>query len=153
MNLEDNCVDAVITSPPYLNKIEYTKIYNIEMSFLGFPDSSMRSHIGSRADDISVSDMGLDENLPVAAKVYFKDMHDVLQEMYRVCKDGAKAAIVVGGGCFPDRAIEADRITAELAERAGFNVEDIWVARNSWCTRCATIKVGQVRESIILIQK
>ncbi|MFH1229480.1 MAG: LAGLIDADG family homing endonuclease [Candidatus Aenigmatarchaeota archaeon] len=153
LNLEDNCIDAIITSPPYLNKIEYTKIYGIEMSFLGFPDSTMRSYVGSRADDISVSDIGLDENLPVAAKVYFKDMHAVLSEMYRVCKSGAKAAIVVGGGCFPDRAIEADRITAELAERVGFTVNDVWVARNSWCTRCATIKVGQVRESIILLEK
>jgi hypothetical protein len=73
--------------------------------------------------------------------------------MYRVCKSGAKTAIVIGGGCYPDRAIEADRVTAELAERVGFNVNDIWVARNSWCTRARIIKVGQIRESIILLTK
>ncbi|MCF3653065.1 MAG: hypothetical protein L2C94_002725 [Aigarchaeota archaeon] len=28
--LEDEMFDAIITSPPYLNKIEYTKVYRIE---------------------------------------------------------------------------------------------------------------------------
>jgi SAM-dependent methyltransferase len=154
LELEDGSVDAVITSPPYLNKIEYSKIYDIETSlFFDFPERGMRSHIGSRVDDIDVSEIGLDNNLPLSAKAYFKDMNSVLEEMYRVCKDKAKLAIVIGGGCFPDRAIESDRIFAELAERVGFKVENILVARNSWCTRARTIKVGQIRESIILLEK
>jgi hypothetical protein len=123
------------------------------MSFLGFPETGLKSYVGSRVEDTSVSDLGLDENLPISAKVYFKDMHSVLSEMYRVCKDNAKVALVIGGGCYPDRAIEADKITAELAEKIGFKVNDIWVARNSWCTRARTIKVGNVRESIILLTK
>ncbi|OGI12142.1 hypothetical protein A3K64_02300 [Candidatus Micrarchaeota archaeon RBG_16_36_9] len=152
--LENNTIDAVITSPPYLNKIEYTKIYNIETSlFFDFPENEIRSHIGSRVDDISVSDIGLDENLPVSAKVYFKDMHSAFSELYRVCKPNAKLAVVIGGGCYPDRAIESDRINAELAERIGFKVSDVLIARNSWCTRARTIKVGQIRESIILLEK
>lgn len=154
LSLEDMSVDAVITSPPYLNKIEYTKIYNIETSlFFDFPDFGIRSHIGSRVEDTSVSDIGLDENLPLSAKAYFKDMHSALSEMYRVCKNNVKLAIVIGGGCYPDRAIESDRIIAELAERIGFRVNDILVARNSWCTRARTIKVGQIRESVILLEK
>ena len=45
------------------------------------------------------------------------------------------------------------RITAELAERIGFDVKELLVARNSWCTRARTIKVGQIRESVILLEK
>jgi hypothetical protein len=154
LTLEDNSIDAVITSTPYLNKIEYAKIYYIETSlFFDFPENGIRSHIGSRVEDISVSDIGLDENIPVSAKVYFKDMHSALSEIYRVCRGNAKLAIVIGGGCYPDRAIESDRIVAELAERIGFNVDNILVARNSWCTRARTIKVGQIRESVILLEK
>jgi DNA modification methylase len=119
--------------------------------FFDFPENGIRSHVGSRVEDISVSDIDLDENLPVSAKVYFKDMHSALKEMYRVCKENAKLAIVIGGGCYPDRAIESDKIIAELAERIGFNVNNILVARNSWCTRARTIKVGKIRESIILL--
>lgn len=154
LNLEDNSIDAVITSPPYLNKIEYTKIYNIETSlFFDVPETGIKSHIGSRVEDISVSDLGLDENLPLSAKNYFKDMYSVFSEMHRVCRNGAKLAIVIGGGCYPDRAIESDRVCAELAERIGFKVNEVLVARNSWCTRARTIKVGQIRESIILLEK
>jgi SAM-dependent methyltransferase len=154
LNLEDESINAVITSPPYLNKIEYTKIYNIETSlFFDYPDSGIRSHIGSRVEDINVSDLGLDENLPLSAKAYFKDMHSALSEMYRICKSNAKLAIVIGGGCYPDRAIESDKINAELAERIGFKVRVVLVARNSWCTRARTIKVGKIRESIILLEK
>lgn len=153
LNLDNETIDAVITSPPYLNKIEYTKIYNIEMYFLGFPDSSLRSYVGSRVEDTDVSELGLDENLPLSAKAYFKDMYSSLKEMFRVCKNDAKLAIVIGGGCYPDRAIESDKITAELAERIGFEVRNVLVVRNSWCTRSRTIKVGQIRESIILLEK
>ena len=154
INLEDGTADAVITSPPYLNKIEYSKIYDIETSlFFDSPETKVRSHIGERVEDIDVSEFGLDNNLPLSAKAYFKDMNSVLGELYRVCKDGANLAIVIGGGCFPDRAIESDRITAELAERIGFDVKELLVARNSWCTRARTIKVGQIRESVILLEK
>jgi len=154
LNLEDNSIDAVITSPPYLNKIEYTKIYNIEISlFFDFPETELRSYIGSRVEDIDVSDLGLSENIPLSAKAYFKDMNLSLNEIYRVCKHNAKLAIVIGGGCYPDRVVEADRIIAELAEVIGFRVKKILVARNSWCTRARTIKVGKIRESIILMKK
>ncbi|MEM5872414.1 MAG: DNA methyltransferase [Candidatus Aenigmatarchaeota archaeon] len=153
LSLESGCVDAVITSPPYLNKIEYTKIYKIEMSFLGFPETEIKSYIGSRVEDISVSDIGLDENLPLSAKAYFKDIFISLKEMYRVCKERAKLAIVIGGGCYPDRVVEADKIIAELSEKIGFKINKILVARNSWCTRARTIKVGKIRESIILMEK
>jgi hypothetical protein len=154
LELEGGCVDTIITSPPYLNKIEYTKIYNIETSlFFDFPENEMKSYIGSRVEDTNVSELGLDENLPLSAKVYFKDMYTALSEMYRVCKSDAKLAIVIGGGCYPDRAVEADRLTAELAEKIGFEVKNILVARNSWCTRARTIKVGKIRESVIILEK
>jgi len=147
-------VDAVISSPPYLNKIEYTKIYSIETAlFFDFPETKVRSYIGSRVEDTDVSKLGLNENLPLSAKVYFKDIHSSLKEMYRVCKKNANLAIVIGGGCYPDRAIESDKTAAELAEKIGFAVKNIMVARNSWCTRSRTIKVGKIRESIILLEK
>jgi len=154
LDLENESIDAIITSPPYLNKIEYTKIYNIETSlFFESPESGLRSYIGSRNDDTNVSELGLDENLPLSAKAYFNDMSLALKEMFRICKNNAKLAIVIGGGCYPDRAVEVDKITAELAEKIGFTVKNILVARNSWCTRARTIKVGQIRESIILLEK
>jgi DNA modification methylase len=153
LELEDNTVDAIITSRPYLNKIEYTKVYGIEMYFLGFPETKLRSYIGARVRDIDISKLGLDQNLPPVAKAYFNDIYLALKEMYRVCKENAELAIVIGGGCFPDRVVEADKLTAELSEKIGFVVKNILVARESWCTRARTIKVGKIRESVILLRK
>ena len=76
-------------------------------------------------------------------------MKKVLEEIKRVCK--LKVAVVIGGGCFPDRVVEVDRSFARLAEQVGWKVDDILVARNSWCTKSRTIKVGQVRESVIIL--
>jgi len=140
--LDDNTIDAVITSPPYLNKIEYTKIYRLELSlFFGLPETELRSYIGSKVEDEDIE------------KAYFKDLRMVFEEIYRVCKENSNLAIVIGGGCFPDRVVETDKRTAEIAKDIGFDVKDILIARNSWCTRARTIKVGQVRESIITMKK
>ncbi len=153
LKLKNKVIDAVITSPPYLNKIEYTKIYGIEMYFLGFPETKLRSYIGAKVKDINVSELGLNQNLPPIAKAYFRDINLALKEMYRVCKEGANLAIVIGGGCFPDRVIKTDEITAGLAKKIGFKVRSILIARESWCTRARTIKVGKVRESVIILKK
>ncbi|MFQ6009894.1 MAG: DNA methyltransferase [Candidatus Aenigmatarchaeota archaeon] len=139
IELSDNSIDFVITSPPYMNKIEYTRIYKTEFSlFFNLPETKLRAYVGEGED---------------TEKAYFKDMSKVLDELFRTCRPGARIAMVVGGGCFPDRVVEADRLVAELAQEKGFSVPEVLVARQSWCTRQKTIKVGKMRESIILMQK
>jgi SAM-dependent methyltransferase len=144
--LEDESVDFVMTSPPYLNKIEYTNIYKTEYSlFFSMPETKLRSFIGERVEDSG--------DMPPIAEAYFNDMRKVMQELYRVCKPGAKLAIVIGGGCFPEKVIEVDRILANMSEEIGFKFVDMIVARENWCTRNRTIKVGSMRESIIILEK
>jgi len=144
--LEDNSIDFVMTSPPYLNKIEYTNIYKTEYSlFFSMPETKLRSFIGERVEDSG--------DMPPVAEAYFNDMKKVMQELYRVCKPGAKLAIVIGGGCFPEKVVEVDRILANMSEEIGFKFIDMIVARENWCTRNRTIKVGSMRESIIILEK
>ncbi len=142
LKLGNETIDFVITSPPYLNKIEYTKIYKVE-EFLFFGISGergVRSYIGTR-----------ESNDPV--KSYFSDMENVLKELHRVCKPGARLAIVVGNGCFPDRVTESDILLSELAEKIGFKVRNIYVLNRRWCTRQRVIKVGELRESLLIFEK
>jgi len=150
LKLEDGSVDFVITSPPYLNKIEYTQIYRTEYAlFFDLPETRLRSFIGESLEETL---QGF-ESFPPAAQAYFKDMKKVSQELYRVCKPGAKLAVVIGGGCFPDQSINVDELFAKLSENIGFKINDILVARNSWCTRAKTIKIGQIRESIVIMER
>ncbi|MCK5022840.1 MAG: hypothetical protein KAS04_01570 [Candidatus Aenigmarchaeota archaeon] len=150
LKLDDEEIDFVMTSPPYLNKIEYTKIYGVE-EFLFFGTSKkrgVRSYIGMQVEPERIF-----PELPDIANAYFADMRQTLKEMYRVCKPGAKAAIVVGNGCFPDGVIQSDELISELAEKIGFSVDKIHVLNKRWCTKNRTEKVGELRESMVVLEK
>ena len=148
IDFEKNSIDCVITSPPYLNKIEYTKIYKLELLlFFDYPESSLRSYIGEG----ELYDIG--SGMPTVAANYFEDLEKVFRKLYDFCKSNAKLFVIIGGGCFPDRVVEVDYHFAKLADNIGFSVKDILVARNSWCTRARTLKVGKVRESILILEK
>lgn len=157
MELNDESVDYIITSPPYLNKIEYTKVYEIEYRlFLGGAEvNPVRSYIGVIPKIKIPEDMpkSLIDNMPLAAKAYFIDMWRAMKEMYRVLKKGGKAAIVVAGGVFPDRVIESDIILAKIAYLIGFRPIEIWAVNKRVATRNRTIKIGEARESILFLKK
>lgn len=154
MRLEDNSVDAVITSPPYLNKIEYTNVYAIEQ-YLFFGEQiqkpALRSYIGDVAEAEDVFDGKY--RLPYEANAYFRDMKTVIQEMHRVLRKGGKAAIIVGNGCFPEGVVESDVLLAEIAESVGFTVDEIIILRKIWCMKDRTTKVGLMNESMIVLTK
>ncbi|MCP8310183.1 MAG: hypothetical protein L6N94_01620 [Candidatus Methylarchaceae archaeon HK01M] len=151
--LQDNYFDSVITSPPYLNKIEYTKVYSIEyeLFFRDVKFDNLRSYIGLNPKN--VKDLFPELNLPEIAKAYLQDMNDSLKEIYRVMKDCSKCAIVIAEGAFPDRIVPIDILMADLAERMGLKVERIVVVNNRVVTRDRTVKIGRARESIIVMRK
>jgi DNA modification methylase len=164
IRLEDGSVRSVITSPPYLNKIEYTRIYEVEQElFLRsiFPAEPVRTYIGLTLDRMERSsgalarilDQDTVNGLPQEACPYFVDMEQAIGEMYRVMEPGGRAGLVVGNGCFPDRVVESDVLLSRIAEGAGFEVERIVVLNKRWCTRKRTEKVGMARESLLLWRK
>lgn len=176
IRLEDGSASAVITSPPYLNKIEYTRIYEVEKQmFLRHvePERPVKTFIGLTLDKLekasgklaSTLDQETVNRLPQEACPYLVDMEQTIQEMHRVCRPGARVGLVVGNGCFPlvpDRVIvpdgvtgvvESDVLLSRIAESVGFEVEKIIVMNKRWCTRNRTEKVGVLRESLLLWKK
>lgn len=170
VRLEDGSVKAVITSPPYLNKIEYTRIYDVENElFLShvMPEPPVRTFIGLTLEKLEKSSAMLAKaldpetvnSLPQEACPYFTDMMQSIGELHRVCQSGARVGLVVGNGCFPQvpegvsDVVESDVLLSRLARAAGFEVEKIVVLNKRWCTRNRTEKVGQLRESLLLWRK
>jgi len=153
-SIEDESVEAIITSPPYLNKIEYTKVYEVELElfFKKREQDLVRSYIGLVGREAPRVIEGLEE-LPDSAKLYFSDMMDCLEEMWRVLKNGGRAAIVVAGGVYPDRIVESDYILAGLAREIGFTVEKIRVIGRRVATSGRVHRIGAARESIIYLRK
>jgi len=152
--IEDESIDYIITSPPYLNKIEYTKVYwpEYELFFPGGKEAPMRSYLGLNPRNIPKDPLP-DVELPPVARAYFHDLNDALAEMYRVLRRGGRAAVVIGGGVFPDKVVEVDIPCAYLAELNGFEVDRIIAVNKRVATTRRVIKIGETRESIVLLSK
>jgi len=152
LDIKSASIDVIITSPPYLAKMEYTQIYSIEQVL--FFGKTGRPQVESAIGEKESSDVfGGKYDLPEESFGYFNDMNLAICEMHRVLKTGGNAAIIVGEGCFPDRVVPSDTLLAELAERAGFVVREIVVLNERWCMRDRTEKVAKLRESMIFLEK
>ena len=112
--LSNSSVDVVITSPPYLNAIDYVRCNKFSLIWMGYRLWTLRdlksSNIGS---EIST---GVDENEPAVMEImqtmgdidclpiknrrvlarYIKDMDNVISEIRRVLIRGGRCVLVIG---------------------------------------------------------
>lgn len=132
-------IDGVITSPPYLHIIDYTKVYRIENWFLGEPMPAIRSYIG------------LGDTDPLRA--YLQDMGQAIKEMFRICRPGARVSLIVGDALVGDRPADIDIKLSEMGSEAGFEQGDILVLNKRPALKYRTQKVGTLRESAVLLRK
>jgi len=136
--LPSNSVDIVITSPPYLNAIDYLRGHRLSLVWLGYDVSAIRTlrsqTIGAeRRGDASLSQStmerllrkaGAAENLPVRelgmVRRYAQDAHAFLRELARVTKRGGRVLLVVGNSRLKGVPVWNAEINVAAAEMAGF---------------------------------
>ena len=130
-------VDAVITSPPYLNAIDYLRGHRLALVWLGHGLKKLRqirsSSIGAeRAPDnrrvrtlfSCIRDaMGDVEQLPnrycLMIERYAEDLYRMMSEIARVLRPGGTATLVVGNSCLKGTFIENAAGAAEAAKMVG----------------------------------
>lgn len=151
LSLPDESISAVITSPPYLNNIDYTKVYAVENWFCGKALPGVRSYIGLERVPEPAEVAGV--LLPGTAVAYFEDMERVLRELHRVCKRGAWVALVVGNAYVEKQVVESDLLLAALGERIGFECPEVRVLGERFALENRTEKKGVLRESIVFLRK
>ena len=113
LSLEDNSIDAIITSPPYSFAIDYADNDRPQLEYLGYDVARLKEDmIGlkgkSRKDKLSG---------------YFNDMNNVLSEMSRVLKRGKYAVIIIGSNDIQTGGIRLETKVEEMAIRNGFVLE------------------------------
>jgi len=165
---------AVITSPPYPNRYDYTRSYSLELCFFfvrNFEElkmvrfSLLRSHIESKADEhdqpphpavaeVLQALQGKPLNnprIPVMLLAYFVDMERVIRGLAEVCASGSSVAMVVDNVRFEGEMVPTDLILCDIAARYGFETEEIVVARYKGNSSQQMGRYGRlpVRESVL----
>ena len=135
--VEDASVDLVLTSPPYLNAIDYVRGHRLALVWLGHEVGSLRE---VRADNV-----GAERAMPEAEgeedigrfiqesadstlgsrhrgwiRRYASDMAVVLRQLKRVVKAGGRVVLVLGNSFLRGATIDNASLMESLAESVGF---------------------------------
>jgi DNA modification methylase len=138
--VEAASIDAAITSPPYLNAIDYLRGHRLALVWLGHRLGELRAiragNIGSERAPAADADRIMAAEITAAADViaalparprrmvdrYALDLAGALAELHRVVRRDGQVICVVGNSCLRDVFIENDRLVIAAAERAGFRL-------------------------------
>lgn len=138
--LGDATIDAIITSPPYLNAIDYLRGHRLSLVWLGYRVSELREiraeSVGAeRALARSVDRAALHGLGPVIGQIdalparvrgmvdrYLLDLLALMQEMRRVLKSGGAATLVVGNSRLRGVLIDNAEAVTTIAGRVGLDL-------------------------------
>lgn len=146
--------DAILTSPPYPNRHDYTRIYELEL-LVGFINNNqtlkslrydtLRSHVEAKERYVAdgyIKPTLLDKKINELSKCdlnnariiptidgYFEDMYLSLKEMSNVIKVDGYIGLVVSNVRFAGVMIPVDELLGEIGEQVGLRAEGIYVLR------------------------
>ncbi len=179
-HIKGQSFDAILTSPPYPNRHDYTRIYELELlvGFLKDNDSlkklrysTLRSHVEARqlftAKGYSppvllkqklklLGNLQLNNPKIVDTLIgYFEDMFLSLREMHRVLKPGRYIGLVVSNVRFSGVMIPVDELLAEVGESVGLKLKQIYILRyrGNSPQQMSQFKREPCRESLVVWTK
>ena len=132
-------IDLVITSPPYLNAIDYIRCHKFSLVWMGYSISSLRqlraSNIGAEvgfngsdgdAQDAVINQMTAGKQLPRRQygmlRRYVNDLQAVLKEVSRVLVTGGKAIFVVGNSTLRGVYVKNSRAVSLICQQHGLHL-------------------------------
>ena len=137
LNLEDESIDFVLTSPPYLNAIDYIRCSKFSLVWMGYTVGDLRSlrseSIGAEKSSEEASDNLVVKKILDTLKLapalstrnygmlakYTADILSALGEVNRVLRARGKAVYVVGDSSVRGTFIRNSEIVARAAEVNG----------------------------------
>jgi len=172
--------DAIITSPPYPNRHDYTRIYELEL-LVGFIKNNqslkhlryetLRSHVEAKEKykavdyirpvplEKKIKELDKRElnNTKVVSTIdgYFEDMYLSLKEMSYVLKPGKYIGLVVSNVRFGGVMIPVDELLVEIGKQVGLKAEGIYVLRyrGNSSQQMLRFKRKPARESLVVWEK
>lgn len=174
--------DLCVTSPPYLNSFDYSDVYRPELFLTGYVRDNaelmkvrlrtVRSHLQASWHRPTHSDFGMvyarilkdlttkqsllwSVRIPLMVQAYFEDISTLLFALKQRAKRSAVLKIAIGTSAYAGIVIPVDLIIAEIAERAGWVLDEIEVVRRlrssgqHWKHERTQDDVPALRESIV----
>jgi SAM-dependent methyltransferase len=141
LDVESNSIDLILTSPPYLNAIDYMRCSKFSLVWMGYNVGDLRDiraiSVGSEVGRTPAHDKpevkeiiaGLNLRPELSSRNegvlahYVDDIHQAMSEAARVLVLGGKAIYVVGENTVRGTYIPNSRIVAAVAEMAGLEVD------------------------------
>lgn len=111
--IDDNSIDAIITSPPYSFAIDYLKNDQPQLEYLGYNLDELRQKM------IGLQGRGLENKL----ELYFLKMNQALSEMKRVTKSQSPIVIIVGNNEIQTKGVRLDTKIIELGENQDLHLD------------------------------
>ena len=138
--ISNRSVDAIITSPPYLNAIDYMRGHRLSLVWLGYNLEKLRgirgstigaersifktadAHFSEILKDLELED--LDDRNSKMLHRYYCDLTLQLAESYRVLKRRASATYVIGNSTIRGNYIRNSELLKKAAISAGFDIKN-----------------------------
>lgn len=144
--IQNNSIDCVVTSPPYINTFDYYLYHKQRMHWLGFDPHKVRKfEIGCHHTS----------NDPESAMSrYTRDMELIFEQFSRVLKNNAHVCFVIGDSILNGKLIQADKLIIKIASEFNFEIKDTLVQNLKKTTRSfnSSFSNGKKNEYIILLQ-
>lgn len=151
--LDSESIDLAVTSPPYINAVDYPRTHQLEMYWLDLLDEDgplanvKRRYIGTEAvyktDYQGLRVTNLETLDPILARIFetdprrsyivykfFDDMEAQLTETMRVLKPGGHYCIAIGSNLIRGVLVKSHEILTEIAtERTGFQLDRVFFSK------------------------
>ncbi len=176
IDLDKSSIDVSITSPPYINAMDYPRVNQLEMYWLGLLDGEKKIDLKKRyvgTEAVSSRDYAelhlfkgakYDDYNKILQKIYkvdrlrayvaykfFEDMKQNFEEVFRVLKKsrGAKDGryiVVIGDGVIRKMPVPTHEILTRIGKDVGFAVENVF----SYVIRHRTLLITRAAHSGII---
>jgi len=144
LEVESDSVDLIVTSPPYVNALDYYRVHMYNMLWLGMDFDLFRKHeIGAHSHFIYNRFRLLSE--------YLGDMLRAMIEMNRVLKNGKLCVIVVGNSSLEYELIESHKFFAEMSKFIGFKPIKTYFRNIDKTRKYTSADIGKIDDEYILI--
>ncbi len=170
--------DLVVTSPPYPNRHDYSRIFHIELLSLSLNEeevkrlrhTSLRSHVEAKPPNYERVDYSpppklqdilealpdnADPRIAPMLRGYFEDLYLMLTALRPHLKQGAVCGFVVGNVRHAGIMVPVDEILVQVGQQAGYTFDRAWVARLRGNSAQQMGRFGRepARESVVFLRK